>query len=484
MDISVSIRNRSDVMEANKRRNIPMVKRFESWRTSLSEKIRFGLLYFTIEMKILLMGSPFAKKGLKSLLPLLVGFLLHVTNNPLPAQTETWPWEFSGDNFQITNNMADDFTPSIASNSDLFMAVWTRKTPYGFDIYGARVTPDGKVKEGDEEGIPICRASNDQMLPSITWNGDSFFVVWQDRRSGKVWDIYGSRITPDGQVLDPDGIPISIARPNYDQVAPVVSFDGENYLVVWQGKRSPTIWNIYFVRVSKDGVVMGGSPVPVNPSVRSQVSPSVAFDGKNYFAVWQDFRGGKFWDILGARITPSGEILDRRGILISPSSQGIEYGWDKWRPTLSGDGRFFLIIWMAQKETQGWVLEGKRVSGDGKIVDILDLAIQTDSTNKAFPALVWNGKEYLLVWEEEPEGESRIFGAAISPDYKPFKISEAVQVSFTDMARDLSSPALSTLGNDILIVWQGMGGDGYHQIYGQFLLRSDDILPENVDSGS
>jgi hypothetical protein len=391
---------------------------------------------------------------------------------------------FSGGQFKITNQSADDYTPSVASNSNLFIAVWTRKTPSGFDIYGAKITPGRRVNERDEASFPICRAPNDQMFPSITWNGESFFVVWQDRRDGKAWGIYGARITPDGAVLDPDGIPISIARANYDQVAPVVSYDGEHYVVMWQGKRSPKIWNIYFTRVSKDGFVLEGNPVPVNPSMRSQVAPSVAFDGENYLAVWQDFKGGKFWDIVGARITPSGEILDKRSILISPISPIVENGWDKWRPTLAWDGRFFLIVWMAQKETKGWMLEGKRVSAEGKIVDFLDISIQADSTNKAFPVLAWDGKEYLLAWEEEPEVESRIFGVSISPDYKPFKISEAVRISHADMVKDASSPALSAREGIVLIAWQGMGIDGYHHIYGQFLLRPNDISTENEDSGS
>lgn len=374
---------------------------------------------------------------------------------------------FSGGNFRISNNILDDYTPSIASNSNLFMVVWTRKTSSGFDIYGARVTPDGKVMEEDEEGIPICRAANDQMLPSVTWNGEDFFVVWQDRRSGKAWDIYGARITPGGRVLDPDGIPIIIARPGYDQVAPVLSFDGRNHLVVWQGKRSPKIWNIYFARVSTDGIVLDQKPIPVNASLKDQISPAVIFDWENCFVVWQDKRSGKFWDIYGARVKPEGEILDQQAIRITFSG---EFGWDHWKPVLAWNGRTYLIIWMITFEQNRWNLYGKRVGANGGVVDVASLPIQRDITNKAFPAMAWDGSEYFLIWEEEPEGNSRILAATIQIEVgKPISIGESISISEAEGMAEISQPTISKMiqRDHILIVWQAKDSQGRNQIFGQ-----------------
>jgi hypothetical protein len=374
------------------------------------------------------------------------------------AQQDKRPWAFEGENFQITNDLGDNHLPSVAFGNSFisfYLAVWSRKTPSGFDIYGTRITKNGDIV--DEEGIPICTAPNDQMFPSVLWDGENFFVVWQDMRNGKRWDIYGARVSLDGQVFPPDGISVAIGKSSNDQVAPVISFDGENYLIVWQGRRTSKTWNIYFTKVSKGLEVLEEKPVPVSPSIKDQASPAVAFDGENYFIVWQDKRGGKFWDMYGARVAPSGEILDTKGTLISPIPQRGSYGWDKWRPVVSWDGISFLVIWMASQEKGKWYLEGKRVRPDGVPEGLLDTQIQKDTTNKTYPSF--------LIWEEEPEGDSKIFGAFIIPDYR-LLTSDVIRVSTFD-GTDTSLPALSKAEDDILVVWQAKGQEGTYQIFGQ-----------------
>ena len=405
------------------------------------------------------------------------------------AQMDKWPWTFEDGNFQITNNSGDNFSPAIASacqnDSCLYLVVWSRKTSSGFDIFGARISRDGKVFPEDMDGFPICTAPNDQMYPAVGSDGENFLVVWQDMRSGRRWEIYGARVTTGGQVLDrnqdQDCFKIAIGKLTYDQVSPALAFDGENYLVVWQGKRSPKLWNLYYTMVSKDGKILFETPIPLALYSKNQVSPSVTFNGENYFIVWQDFRSGKFWDIYGARVAPSGLILDedKQGIPISPTFPNDHNNtstWDKWRPVLSWDGNFFLVIWMASRERNKWYLEGKRVDSNGVPADLIDVQIQKDTTNKTFPAIVWDGDQYVLVWEEEPEGVSKVYGVSILSQYIPFTMSEAVPISSPD-AKDPSYLGISAIGDEVLIVWQGKDDAGYWHIFGQRLKKVQKILP-------
>jgi hypothetical protein len=439
--------------------------------------LKFRALYLFIQIKMALMSCLLVRvKVFKSVIPFLLSLLLFLAFPGLFwAQEVQWPWVFEGENFEITN-WGDNFSPSIASNDHLYLAVWYKgSSSSGFDIYGARITKDGQVL--DPDGFLVCTATQDQMFPVTAWDGENFFVVWQDKRTGNRWDIYGARVTPEGQVLDSEGILVAKGK-FYDQVSPNLSFDGENYLVIWRGKKSSSAYSIYFKRVSKNGEVLDVNPIPINPSTRDQASPSIAFNGENYLVVWQDFRNGKYWDTYGSRVTPSGEVLDAKAIPISLQSK--EYGWNQYRPVVSWDGNFFLVIWVASIDKE-WYLEGKRVNGNGGIADILDITIERENnTNKTNPALRWDGDQYLLVWEEEPEGESKIYGTSIAPQYKPFEMSETIQFSSPQVQKP-SHPGISTIGDNALVFWQGKGRDDYWQIFGQRLKKQFKVTSDSKE---
>jgi hypothetical protein len=437
-------------------------------------KIRFITLYLILQVRIVLIGSLLAtRKNLKNIIPFLLGVLFLTSTNILWAQQPQWPWTFEGENFQITNNDGDNFSPSIASNGDIYLAVWHRTTAAsGMDIYGVMINSKGEIL-GDE--IPICTGSNDQMFPVVSSDGENFFVVWQDRRSGKRWDIYGARVTPDGEVLDPDGFPIFIGSSNRDQVSPALSYDGVNYLVVWQGKRTARTWNIYGARISNEGQLFDERPIQIVPSSRDQVSPAVEFDGHDYLIVWQDKRNGNFYDIVGARLTPLGRIRDPGGILLTNDNSGQ----DRWRPVLSWNGTTYLVVWMVFYEPDEWTLYGKRVGPDGGIKDLVELAIENDGGNKVFPAIHRDGSNYLLVWENQGGGgDSSISGAFVIPfdNNDAFHVSEAVPISMGG-AFNNSLPALSGIDNTALVVWHGQDPEGGWQIYGQLLLKPSGVVP-------
>jgi hypothetical protein len=77
----------------------------------------------------------------------------------------------------------------------------------------------------------ICSERGVQYGPSIGFDGTNFLVTWTDGRDS-LEQIYASRVTPSGTVLDPGGFPVK--QENDEQVSSDVAFDGTNYLVVWQ----------------------------------------------------------------------------------------------------------------------------------------------------------------------------------------------------------------------------------------------------------
>src|SRR5262245_54720264 len=78
----------------------------------------------------------------------------------------------------------------------------------------------------------------------------------------------------------------------------------------------------------------------------SHERPDVAFDGTNYFAVWEDYRS-LYTDIYGARVSPDGSVLDPSGIEITHRN-GYEFS-----PTISFGAGNYLVAWASAPGLRG-----------------------------------------------------------------------------------------------------------------------------------
>ncbi|GAI00863.1 unnamed protein product, partial [marine sediment metagenome] len=99
-----------------------------------------------------------------------------------------------------------------------------------------------------------------------------------------------------------------------------------------------------------------------------------------YFVVWTDtrytgieegFYSREYYDIFGARVNQSGELIDSAGIQISinPYNQG--------NPAIAYDGTNYIVVWHDERN-QDMDIYGARVSSSGVTLDTADIAISTD----------------------------------------------------------------------------------------------------------
>ncbi len=185
-----------------------------------------------------------------------------------------------------------------------------------------------------------CFTSNayaTQSSPAIAFGGVNYLVVWEDERINTSRDIFAARVSSSGEVLDPIGI--SICTYSNLQTGAKAAGGDQNYLVVWTDYRNES-YDIYGARIDFSGNVLDPDGFPISTGSEWESYPDVAWDGNNFFVVWTDDRNFTTYDdIYGTRVTSSGQVLDPRGIQISN-----EPAWAE-TPSIAYNGSFYLVAW-------------------------------------------------------------------------------------------------------------------------------------------
>jgi hypothetical protein len=236
----------------------------------------------------------------------------------------------------------------VFDGNDYFVAfeAWPQYGPY---IYGVRVDTSGVVL--DTSGIEISQGGAYDLCPKVAFDGTNYLTTF---------DVYGARINSMGVLIDT--IPIVIASGSYRQWYPSFAFDGVNYLVVWQDNRNGYA-DIFGARVTPDGVVVDPAGIPICTAPSGQYKPRIEFDGQDYCVIWEDWRSGNHTDIYGCHVNPSGTVLSEFIVADQPNLQlepTLVKGSDKYLITYTGfvdsiNGRpaNTLRIWGAFRELTG-----------------------------------------------------------------------------------------------------------------------------------
>ena len=302
------------------------------------------------------------------------------------------------------------------------------------------VTVDPTV--GPEQTTGVAAPGNRQSEPAIAFGGTGYLVTWMDNRASTVTDVYGARVGSDGMVLDPNGIPIS--TDTNSQNSPAVAFDGTNYLVTWTDNRNGTAYDVYAARVSQTGTVLDPSGIPISVAAADQFVSSVAFDGTNYFVTWSDFRSGTKPDIYAARVTSGGTVLDPTGIPIShlmTSEDG---------PVVAFDGTNFFVAWRDFRSGAVPDLYGARVNTGGRVLDTSGIPISTNAANQDAPAVAFDGSNYLITWNDHRSGTSDVYGARVSP---AGTVLDPTGIPISAAPFDQYSSSVAFDGTNYLVAW-------------------------------
>mgnify|MGYP005843481367 CR=1 FL=1 len=306
---------------------------------------------------------------------------------------------------------AQDQSPSaVAFDGTNYVAVWADRRGGYYAIYAARIDKDGNVI--DAEGVPVTAppAAN-QTEPAIAWNGSNFLIVWTEGTE-TTRDIKGRRF--DSSLAPIDAAPLTICDAELDQRSPTVAANGAEYLVAWVDSRSAVAPD-YYTDIFAARVTAAGTALPTSSIctyTNNQFAPSVTAGGGKWLIAWEDYRSGSS-EVYYLRVNADGTVPagETNGKKLSTAVA------NKYTPRLAFDGTNYLIIW-ADNRNWGMDIFGCRISTAGARVDANDIAITTNSSQQADPAVAWDTENYVIAWDDYRTGMTQgydVYCARMSP---------------------------------------------------------------------
>jgi hypothetical protein len=295
-------------------------------------------------------------------------------------------------------------TPSVAFDGQHFLVVWHYAGQDGRDeIFATRVNGDGSTVGGS---FPVSTSANPKTNPDVAWNGTSFLVVWQYQFTATDLDILARRVSPSGFAL---GSEIPVERPSGNQVSPTVAAGGSTFYVAWEDERTGA-GDIVGKRVSAAGAVLDTESQVVAGDSVEESDPEVAWNGDTFLVAYQFAFGASDPDVYAQLVSPSGVREGSRQVMSNRS--GLE-----GRPSVASDGTGFLVVWQDHRNGSPNVF-ATRTSSTGTRLDSAGIPVASvNQVNDGAPAVIFNGV-YLVVWLRNSFTivEPDVYGARVRTD--------------------------------------------------------------------
>jgi len=356
--------------------------------------------------------------------------------------------------------------PAIAHGDTGFLIAWedTREQLdgpliYPPSLYGARMSRSGLLL--DSLGFVLSDSADRQILPRISYDGNNYLVVWQDHRHSRI-AIRGRRISRAGSVVDTSTIVLTSSNAGESRVSPCVAYGGSTWLVFWQDARNG-VYQIYGARADGNGVVLdtGGFNVGrCRPTFWADDTAAVASDGQDYFVVWPRTT---FHDIIGIRVRRGGVILDSEMVNVSTASDG------QVNCALAYADTTYLVVWENLSYSK---IYGARVTRSGRLLDSLGIPIS--SGNSRLPSVATDGSNFLVVWQSLRGSPASYYISATRVD-ESGNVLDPPYVLVPGGPTSQDEPSVTFGAEDYLVSWRE-SSDGLSRIYGTRVSRTGQVL--------
>ena len=322
--------------------------------------------------------------------------------------------------------------PTVTTNGTDFLVVWSEERYYGFaQLFGTRVSHAGVVQ--DPSGIQITSPAGYTMFqPGAVWSGSNYLVAYNVQRTFGDEDIYLTRISSAGNILDPSGIPVRTGAGSQNMPSVGRGISSEAQLVWADWSKSGDVQSSL---VSSAGAVV--SLVSVTQGAPRQSIPRFARSGTNHLIVFRSEVAGEA-RILAQRLDGNGSPIDLEPVLMAA-------GTDLTNPSAAWNGSNFLVVWEKTSEGRGQIY-ARRLDANGTLLDSAPVRVMQG----LMPDVGALGDDYLVVaTDNDIHPDSRTAYAVRVDSYG------TVLVPRTRLGGDFDVwPRVTGFGSRWLAVWE------------------------------
>jgi hypothetical protein len=285
--------------------------------------------------------------------------------------------------------------PTASFDGVNYLVVWRRGSDSRAAVVGRRVSPAGVIL--DPEPFVISAAPSFQTTPFACRHRDGVLVAWQDSRHGDA-ELYAARVSPAGEVLDPDGIRLT-DNPSTQRLPCISAYDS-TAIVAWQDNRqTPDSFRIRWRTLGPDAAPAGPDTtlpryVRVTTRYSHHQNPAIGYGDSTYLVTWEDTRYG------AGRTAVRGVVVGHGpGYPVSPSFALSSGTGSARKPAVAFCESLFLVAWQDSGSTPKTTIRGTRVRPDGSVLDSVPLLLGISGAyNSTDPKLTTTDGHWYLVW--------------------------------------------------------------------------------------
>jgi hypothetical protein len=268
------------------------------------------------------------------------------------------------------------------------LLVWVNKSLLNtsYEIYGAKIEASLK----DHKPFLIVKSRKALMEPYLSWNGKEYGLVY----SKQGYIVQFLKFKDDLSLLNS---PITVVSESGYARFPTLTWNGKGYALIWNAQDlQPQIdffhIAIHFISLTKEGKAI--SAKTCLGEHRPTGRPQLIWTGKEYLALWNVSFDRQYATFYFSRINPGGKMQEVSRLTRKRS----EFVLNDPSPS---------FLWVKPQAITSWVKEGEvklvRIPKQDPTSFLVTTASKFKDPSPRSPRIIWNGKEYGIIWLEKTE---------------------------------------------------------------------------------